>query len=55
MDATYERIFGVIDRKPPAERELARRILIWTAYARKPLSIDDLACAISTEMNIKSL
>ena len=55
MDATYERIFGVIDRKPPAERELARRILIWTAYARKPLSIYDLACAISIEMNIKRL
>ena len=55
MDATYERILQMISAKPRAQRELARRALVWIAYARKPLSIRDLAFAISIEMDTKSL
>ena len=55
MDATYERILGTINHKPRAQRELARKILIWVAYARQPLPIDSLAYAISIEMGTKSL
>ena len=55
MDATYERILKTINEKPRPKRELARRVLIWTAYARKPLSIYYLALAISIEMDTKSL
>ena len=55
MDATYERILSTINAKPRAQRELARRILIWTAHARMRLSIDDLALAISIETDMKSL
>ena len=55
MDATYERILGTINHKPRAQRELARKILIWVAYARQPLPIDSLAYAISIEMSTKSL
>ena len=55
MDVTYERILGTINHKPRAQRELARKILIWVAYARQPLPIDSLAYAISIEMGTKSL
>ena len=55
MDATYERILDTINAKPRAQRELARKILIWIAYARRPLSIEDLAYAISIDTDTKSL
>ena len=54
MDATYERILNTINEKSQAQYNLARRILIWIAYARTPLSIGDLAYAISVEMDAKS-
>ena len=49
MGATYKRIFNIISAKPRAQRELARKVLIWTAYAQRPLSIDDLAYAFSIQ------
>ena len=55
MEATYERILDTINAKPRPQRELARSILIWIAYTRKPLPIDALAYAISIEMDTKSL
>ena len=55
MDEAYERILDTIDKKPRAQRELARRILIWTLYGPVPLYIDDLAYAISFEKDIKCL
>ena len=55
MSATYERILETINKKPRAHRELARRVLIWTAYARRPLSIEKLAYAISIERDTTSL
>lgn len=55
-DNIYERILqDKITSKPRAQRELARKVLIWTAYARRPLSIHDLIYAVSIEMDIKSL
>ena len=55
MDATYERILNIINNMSQTQRELARRALIWTAYAREPLPIDDLAQIISIEGDTKSL
>ena len=55
MNATYERILDIINKKPRPQRELARRVLIWTAYARSPLPIDTLTSAISIERDTKSL
>ena len=55
MDATYERILKTINEKPRPKRKVARRVLLWTAYARRPLSIDELACAISVEIDTKDL
>ena len=51
MDATYERILNAINGKPRPQRELATRALIWTAYAREPLPIKDLAYAVSIELD----
>ena len=53
MSATYKRIFSIINAKPRAQRELARKVLIWTAYAQRPLSIDDLAHAFSIQTGTK--
>ena len=55
MDATYDRILSTINKKPRAQRELARRILMWVTYTRKPLPIDALAYAISIEINTNGL
>ena len=55
MDATYERILKTINDKPRPKRELARRTLIWTTYAQRPLPINDLAYAISIEIDTESL
>ena len=55
MNATYERILNIINEKPQAHRKLARKVLIWTAYARNPLPIKALAAAISIEKDTKSL
>ena len=55
MDATYERILDIIDKKPPAQRELARKALLFVAYARKPVSIDVLALAIAVKDRTQSL
>ena len=49
MDTTYERILDIIDKKPSSQRELARKALLFIAYARKPVSIDILALAIATK------
>ena len=55
MDATYEKTLDTINKKPRAQRELARRILIWTMYAQEPLFINDLAYVISFERDTRRL
>ena len=54
MNATYKRILNTINAKPRSQREIARKIIIWTAYARQRLSINDLAYIISVETDTKS-
>ena len=54
MNTTYERILNIINEKPRAQRELARRALIWTAYTRRPLPIYALASAVSIERDTRS-
>ena len=54
VEATYEGILNTINKKPRPQRELARRTLIWTAYARRPLQIDELAYILAIEMDTKS-
>ena len=44
-----------INEKPGTQRELARKVLIWTAYARRLLSIRTLTYALSIERDTQSL
>ena len=55
IHATYERILDTIDKKPPAQRELARKVLLFVAYAREPISIDTLALAIAVKDHTQDL
>ena len=55
MDATYERILDEINRKPRAQRELARKVLIYIAYSRSPVSMDVLTHLVSIEKDTGSL
>ena len=55
MNATYERILHMIRKKPQAQCELARKALLFIAYARKPVSIDMLALAIAVKDHTQTL
>ena len=55
LDATYERTLDIINKKPRVLRELARRTLIWTAYSRRSLLIDELAYFVSIDKNTATL
>ena len=55
MKKTYKRILNVIDQKPVEQRELAIRVLMCTAYSRRPISINHLAHIVSAETHLESL
>ena len=58
IHGTYERILEVIDKKPLAQRDLARKALLFVAYSRKPVEVEVLALAIAAKdhtQNLKSL
>ena len=55
---TYKRILNVINQKPVEQRELAKRVLMCTAYSRRPISInhlDHLAHIVLAETHPESL
>ena len=45
----------MIDKKPLAQRELARKVLLFIAYARGPVSIDILTLAVAVKDHTQSL
>ena len=55
MNATYERIFNAINKKPRVQRELARKVIVWITHARRPLPIDALITAVSIIRDVESL
>lgn len=55
MDRTYDRIMDRINNSPKPQRELARRALMWIAYAKRQLAYNDLTCAVAMESNTRSL
>ena len=55
MDAAYARILDMINKKPRGQRDLARKVLICTAYSRSPLTINILAYIVSVENDTKCL
>ncbi|KAF8424851.1 ankyrin repeat-containing domain protein [Tirmania nivea] len=55
MDATYERIINMINKKPRAHRELARKVLMWIAFAQRPLGINELTTAAAMDQRYGAL
>lgn len=55
IDRTYDRIVDLINKKPKPQRELARRALLWIAYAQRPLSLRELTAAVAIESDTTSL
>lgn len=49
MDETYARILKKIHRQSPSDRKRAKKILQWVAFARQPLTLEQLATAIAIE------
>ncbi|KAF2720013.1 hypothetical protein K431DRAFT_192823, partial [Polychaeton citri CBS 116435] len=47
LSGTYERNWNAISTRPPEDRERAVEILAWAVYAFRPLSIAELAEALS--------
>jgi hypothetical protein len=42
LDDNFSNILERIEAQPPSERELAQRVLMWIAHARRPLKIGEL-------------
>lgn len=55
MEGTYERILADIEKKPKSDRELANKVLMWLAYAQRPLGIGELSQAVAMESDMESL
>ena len=55
MDETYERILSLILSKPKPQQRLARKVIMWIAYAQKPLPMDELCTAIAINKGTKGL
>ena len=55
MKKTYKRILNIINQKPLEQRELAKRVLMCTAYSRRPISINHLAHIVLAETHPESL
>ena len=55
MKKTYKRILNAINQKPVEQRELAKTVLMCTAYSRRPISINHLAHIVSAETHPESL
>lgn len=49
MDATYAHILLKIHKQPPSDRKRARKILQWVAFARQPLTLEQIATAIGVD------
>lgn len=55
MTETYKRIIKSISKKKKPQRELTRRTLMWIAYAKIPLSFEELRDAVAMEANIEDV
>lgn len=55
MDQTYDRIIDLINKKPKAKRELARRALLWIAFAGTTLAADELRVAVAIDSDTRNV
>ena len=49
IDRIYNDTVERIERQPEPDKQLAKRILSWITYARRPLSVVELQYALSVE------
>ena len=54
LEQSYDRILQIISKKPKAQRLLARKVLMWVAYAKRPLQPIELAQAVAVEPDTNS-
>lgn len=54
MQETYVRILQMIDKQPPALKDLAKRALTWVISAGRPLSPHELALAVAINPKCQS-
>jgi hypothetical protein len=47
VNATYDEAMARIEGQVEDDRELARRVLSWITYARRPLSLNELQHALA--------
>ena len=55
MITIYERVFNTVDKKPEAQRELAKKVIMHLAYSESPISIDSLAYVVSIKQPTQTL
>lgn len=48
IDETYDEVLQRIERQDPKDADLAKRILAWISYAKRPLSISEQQHALGT-------
>src|ERR1700729_3663283 len=47
VDDTYDEAMSRIEQQREDDRELAKQVLSWVCYARRPLTIDELQHALA--------
>jgi hypothetical protein len=54
IEQTYERIIDIIDKKPKPQRNLAKRVFMWIAYAKRPMILEELVYAVAMKNDTRS-
>jgi ankyrin repeat protein len=49
IDIAYEQVLERIDSQRPGHVELAKKVLSWVVYAKRPLTTRELCCALTVE------
>jgi DNA replication protein DnaC len=55
LDIAYGEAVQRIENQPPGHRTLARRVISWITFAKQPLKIAELCCALAVEPDTSTL
>jgi hypothetical protein len=50
LDDNFSDILKRIEAQPPSERDLAQRVLMWIAHAKRPLKVDELLHGLAVRL-----
>ena len=50
LEATYKKTFEMIETQPKEHRDLAKNVLSWITYAKRPLTFSELRYALAVEI-----